>query len=244
MHGIRFWKGQCFSNEARTGLSQGAIPTFHVVGLSAAFPNALVCLCRKNQLIGFPKVAITLAAFVGLRNLFPKFAAGGLTPIPNDKRHKLACATAHDRPNPTFVPLFVDKRPHFICFQHIFGFGRQERVFKVWVGCVFFLTKTPALDDWHQRCVARRAYWNVHDTQTKSALSGLRCIHVSVPRHRACRSPYTHIAGCHSHCVHFWQYFDYCTFDIYKQLVWLSCSHYTTNHFNLSTTQYFIVPKM
>ena len=105
-----------------------------------------MCLYRKDELIGFPEIAITSATFIRLRNLFPKFTAGCLTPITDDKRHNLACPTAHDRPNPVLVPFFVDKRPHFIGFQYIFGFGRQERVFKGWVGFVFFLTKRPTSD--------------------------------------------------------------------------------------------------
>ena len=175
----------------------------HVIGLPASFTDTLMCLYRKDELIGFPKIAITLATFVCVWNLLPKFTAGCLTPITDDKSHNLACPTAHDRPNPAFVPFFVDKRPHFIGFQHIFGFGRQKRIFKFWVGFVFFLATTPASDDLRQRCVGHRACWIVHDRQTKSVLSVLPCIHVSVPAHHVFRSLCTRIVDCHSHYVHF-----------------------------------------
>ena len=162
-----------------------------------------MCLYRKDELIGFPKIAITSATFIRLRNLLPKFTAGCLIPISDDKCYDLPSSTAHDRPNPALVPFFVDKRPHFIGFQHIFGFGRQERVFKCWIGFVFFLTKRPTSDDLRQRCVARRACWSVHGRRTKSVLSVLRCIRVSVPAHRVSRSLCIRIADCRSHCVHF-----------------------------------------
>jgi len=207
VHGIRFWKGQCFPNEARTRLPQGVVPTLHGVGLPSAFADANVGLFRKDELIGFPKIAVTLARPIGLRNLFPKFTAGCLTTITDNKSHNLTSSTTHDCPNPAFVPSFVDKWPHFIGFQHIFGFGRQKRIFKVRVGFVFFLAKPSGSGGWHQRCVACRAYSSVPGRQPGSVLSALRCSHVSVPAHRVFRSPCTHIADCHSHCAHFWRCF-------------------------------------
>ena len=80
-----------------------------MIGLSASFADAFMCLDRKDELICFPEIAITSATFVGWRNLFPKLATGRLTPISDDKGYDLASATTHDRPNPAFVPFFVDK---------------------------------------------------------------------------------------------------------------------------------------
>ena len=80
-----------------------------MIGLSAPFANALMGLLRKNELISFPEITVTLASFIRFWNLFPKFAAGRLTSITNYKGYELASPTAHDRPKPAFVPSFVDK---------------------------------------------------------------------------------------------------------------------------------------
>ena len=236
VHSVRFWKGQCFPNEACTRLSQSVIPTFHVVCLPTAFANALMRLFRKDELISFPEIAVALANPIGWWNLFPKFTASCFATISDDKRHDLACPTTHDCPNPAFVPSFVDKWPHFIGFQYIFGFGRQKCVFKFRVGFVLFLARRPMSDDSHQRCVARHAYLNAHGRQIRFVLSVLRCTHVSVQAHRIFRSLCTRIADCHWHCVHFWRCFGYRNSDICKQSVLLSNAYYTSNHFNLTTT--------
>ena len=196
-----------------------------------------MCFYRKDELIGFPEIAVTSTIFVSWWNLFPKLATGRFTPISDDKCYDLASAATYDRPNPAFVPFFVDKWPHFVGFQHIFGFGGQECVFKFWVGFVLFLAKRPASGDLRQRCALHHACLIVHDKQTKSVPFASQCSHVSVPAHRVFHSLCTGIADCHSHCVHFWWYFGYCNFDICKQQVWLSCLHYTTNHFDLTTTK-------
>jgi len=90
-------------------LSQGVIPTLHVVGLSTTFANALMCFCWKYKLISFPEIAVAMADPIGLWNLLPKFVAGVLTPITNDKGYDLARPTTHHRPNPALIPFFVDK---------------------------------------------------------------------------------------------------------------------------------------
>ncbi len=109
VHRVRLGKGQCFANEARTGLPQGVIPTFHMTDLSAFFANTLVCLIRKDELIGFPEIAVTVAGLVFWWNLLPQPTTGGLASIPDDQRHNLARATAHDCPQPAFVPSFINK---------------------------------------------------------------------------------------------------------------------------------------
>jgi hypothetical protein len=152
MHGVGFWKGQGFSNEAGARLSQSVIPTFHMIRMPASFANALVCFLRKDELIRFPEIAITLATFVFLWNLLPQLAAGCLTSITDHKSHDLTGSAAHNRPDPAFVPSFVDKWPHFIGFQDVFGgFGWQKRVFKFRIGLVFFLARMPESDDSRQR---------------------------------------------------------------------------------------------
>ncbi len=109
MHGVRFRERPCFSGEPCARLSQGAIPTLHVIGLPACFANTLVCFSRKNQLVGFPEITITLATFVRRHNLLPQFATSRFAPIANHKGYDLASLTAHDRPQPAFVPSFLDK---------------------------------------------------------------------------------------------------------------------------------------
>ena len=237
VHEVRFWKGQRFSNETSTRLPQSVIPTLHVVCLPAAFANTRMGLFRKDKLISFPEIAVTLASLIRLWNLLPELAATRLAVITDNKGHDLTSATAHDRPDPAFVPSFVDKWPHFIGFQHICRFGWQKRLFKFRIGFVFFLARRLASDDSHQKCVGYRAYWSVHGRQTRSVLFALPCIHVSVREHHVFRNLCTSIVDCHSHCDHFSRCFGSHNFDICKPSVLLSCSNYTTNHFNFTTTR-------
>ena len=109
VHGLGFRKGQCFSHEACTGLSECVVPTFHVIGLSAAFTDTLMRFFRKDELISFPEVTVALTTFVGVGDLLPKLATGCFTAIPDDKGHNLTSSTTHNRPNPAFVPSFIDK---------------------------------------------------------------------------------------------------------------------------------------
>jgi len=109
-----------------------------MAGLSACFPNAFVRLFGKGQLVGFPEITVTLASFVGGRNLLPQFATGCLAAISKHKGHDLASSAAHNDPQPAFVPFLLDKGPQFIGFQDIIGLSRQECLFKFWIGLVFF----------------------------------------------------------------------------------------------------------
>jgi hypothetical protein len=59
----------------------------------------------KDELIGFPEIAVTPTTFVSWWNLFPKLTTGRLTSISDEKGY----AATHDRPNPAFVPFFLDK---------------------------------------------------------------------------------------------------------------------------------------
>jgi hypothetical protein len=80
-----------------------------VIGLPTPFANTFMCLDRKDELIGFPEIAVTSTTFISWWNLFLKLATGRFTPITDDKGYDLASATTHDSPNPAFVPFFVDK---------------------------------------------------------------------------------------------------------------------------------------
>lgn len=73
-----------------------------MIGLPTPFANTLVCLFRKDELISFPEITVTLASLIRFWNLFPKFAAGCLASITDDKGYDLASPAAHDRPNPAW----------------------------------------------------------------------------------------------------------------------------------------------
>ena len=143
VHAFWFWKGQRFSHKTSTGLSKCVVPSFHMICLPAFFSNTLMCFCRKDELIRFPEIAVALATFVGAWDLLPKLATGCFTAISNDKGHDLTSSTAHDCPNPAFVPSFVDKWPHFIGFQNVVRLSRQKRIFKFRIGFVLFLSRKP-----------------------------------------------------------------------------------------------------
>lgn len=170
-----------------------------MIGLSASFANTFVCFGWKDKLIGFPEIAVALATFVGCWDLLPQFAAGRLASVSNRKRHDLACPAAHHCPQPAFVPFFLDKRPHFICFQDIVSLGRQERLFKFRIGLVFFLARRPTSDGSRRTCVECLAYWSVRSRPTRSAPFVLQCSHVWVPTHHVFHSLCTSIADFHWH---------------------------------------------
>ena len=203
VHAFWLWKGQRFSHEASTGLSECVVPSFHMISLPASFSDTVMCFFRKDKLIRFPEITVALATFVGVWDLLPKLAKGCFTAISDDKGHDLTRSAAHDRPNPAFVPSFIDKWPHFIGFQNVFGLSRQKCVFKVGIGFVFFLARKPVSVGWHQRCVGYHACWSVHCMPPEFALFAPQYIHALVPGQRVCHSPYTSIVGCHWHCARF-----------------------------------------
>ena len=143
VHGIGFWERQCFPHEASAGLPECVVPSFHMISLPASFTNTLVSISRKNELISFPKVTVASASFVSWCDLLPKLATGCFTAIPKNEGHDLTRSAAHNCPDPAFVPLLIDKWPHFISFQNVFGIGRQKCVFKFRIGFIFFLSKKP-----------------------------------------------------------------------------------------------------
>ena len=95
---IGFGKGQRFAGIAGVPLTKGIVPTFHMIRLTTAFADALMPVGWKDQLIGFPKITEGPTVLIGFRNLFPQFATGGFTPIPNHKGDNLPGAAAQRRP--------------------------------------------------------------------------------------------------------------------------------------------------
>jgi len=80
-----------------------------MISLPASFTDALMSFSWKDELISFPEVTVAAASFVSRWDLLPKLATGRFTAIPEDKGHDLTRSAAHDRPDPAFVPLFIDK---------------------------------------------------------------------------------------------------------------------------------------
>jgi hypothetical protein len=80
-----------------------------VIGLPTPFANTFMCVNRKDEWIGFPEIAVTSAIFVRWWNFFPKLATSRFTSISDDKGYDLASAATDDRPNPAFVPFFMNK---------------------------------------------------------------------------------------------------------------------------------------
>ena len=90
-------------------MPESVIPTLHMIDLPAAFADTMMSFLRKDEWISFPEIAVTLTTFVGWWDLLPKLATSCFTAIPNDKGHDLASSATHDRPNPAFVPSFINK---------------------------------------------------------------------------------------------------------------------------------------
>lgn len=71
MHIRDFRKGQCFADISGELLSQGAIPTFPVIGLPAVFANAPVGFFWKDFLIRLPKITERVTMPILVWNLVP-----------------------------------------------------------------------------------------------------------------------------------------------------------------------------
>lgn len=56
MHTLDIRVRQCFADTSGELLPQGAIPTFHVIGLSAVFANTAIGFLWKDFLIRIPKI--------------------------------------------------------------------------------------------------------------------------------------------------------------------------------------------
>ena len=109
-----------------------------MVCLSFTFANAVMCLGWENELIRFPEITETLALFITGWDALPEALTGLLAAVTDHIGNDLACAPTHGGPKPTFLPVFLHKRPHLIYFEHIVCLGGQECVFKLWILLVFF----------------------------------------------------------------------------------------------------------
>lgn len=119
-------------------MSQSVIPAFHVIGLSFTFSDALVCIWWKDELISLPEITETLTTFITDRDALPEKLTSLVAAITDGISNDLACATTHRGPNPTFLPVFQHKRPHFVDFENILRLSRQQGLFKFWILLVFF----------------------------------------------------------------------------------------------------------
>ncbi len=138
MHGVRLGERQGLAHETRVGLSQAVIPTFHVVCLPFTFSYTAMCVCWEDNLVSLPQITEALTTFITCWDALPEQLTGLLTAITDGIGDDLACTMAHSSPKPTFLPVFLHKRPHFIHFEHIFCLRWQERIFKPWIVLVFF----------------------------------------------------------------------------------------------------------
>jgi hypothetical protein len=120
VHILGFRKGQGLADIAGELLSQGAIPTFHVIGLSTVFSNTAMSFFWENLLIGIPKITEGVTAAIFFWNLVPQVLAGFGTMIANHKGYDLTSSSTNGGPEPVLCGFDEDKRPHFIQFQHIF----------------------------------------------------------------------------------------------------------------------------
>jgi len=109
-----------------------------MIGLPFTFSDALVCVGWEDQLISVPQITETLTTFITGRDPFPEKLASLLAAITDGISNDLACATAQGCPNPTFLPVFQYKRPHFVNFQNILRLCRKQCLFKFWMLLIFF----------------------------------------------------------------------------------------------------------
>ena len=142
---VQLGKGQGLANIARIGLSQGIVPTFHVIGFAGALANAAVRFFRKNQGISVPEITETVTLFVRIGNALPQLATRVLTPISNDEGNDLASPATHRRPEPAFVRTPINKGPNFIQFQGVRGLRRRKRLGDGGRASGFFLTSSTRL---------------------------------------------------------------------------------------------------
>jgi hypothetical protein len=84
--------------------------------------------CRKNVLIGLPKITEGGAMFVFIRDGLPSLKTGRFPSISNDEGDDLAGPTAHRCPHPPRLVFCAHTTPHFIKFEHII-WGRRRDVF-------------------------------------------------------------------------------------------------------------------
>jgi len=71
MHIRGFRKGQSLTDIAGELLAQGAIPTFHVIGLSTVFAHTAMGFFWENLLIRIPKITKGMTSTIFFGNLVP-----------------------------------------------------------------------------------------------------------------------------------------------------------------------------
>ena len=130
MKSVRFGKGQGLADEAGQSLAQGVVPAFHVSRLATLLAHTAMRLLGKDLLVRLPEIAEGQTMLVLGGNLVPQAATRFLAAVTDHKGHNLVCAATNGRPQPSFSTLFQHKRPKFIEFEHIIGFGGQQGVFE------------------------------------------------------------------------------------------------------------------
>ena len=111
MHDVTLRKREGFTHKAADPLPQGAIPPFHMIGLSRILSNHLVLSGMNHRCIGLPEVGINPSSFIIWRNPIPKFLTTRTIPVPNKVGHHLTRTPAKGNPNPPFIAFTANKRP-------------------------------------------------------------------------------------------------------------------------------------
>ena len=150
MHLLTLRERQRLPNKPSQPLSQRVIPPLHMICLARLFTNRLVLLARNHRAIRFPKIRVTLGAFVTPRHSPPQSSARFRAAITHDERNDLFGHGAQGNPHPALVFLRVHQRPEFIQFEHtilgrwwgqrIVGFGEFLSFFLIHPVTVWRLT--------------------------------------------------------------------------------------------------------
>jgi hypothetical protein len=127
MKAVGFGKRQGFSNKTNQALPQGVEPTLNMVRLATFFAHRLMTVRRENTLIGIPKIAERMRAFVGPGDAPPELQATGFTAVVDEVGDDLSGAATQSDPDPALVAFPEDKGPQLIQFQHIIQLGLGQR---------------------------------------------------------------------------------------------------------------------
>jgi len=145
MHLLTLGKRKALSHKPTHSLTQGAVPTFHMIGLSTLFSYLLMPACFYHQTIRLPKITVALSLFISFWYFLPKLSATRLASITCKKTDHLTGSATKSYPHPTFECLAIDKWPQLIHFQYILLVGSDQSLFQGWKGAGFFFTHRKAV---------------------------------------------------------------------------------------------------
>lgn len=106
---IGFGKSKRFACVTSQPLAKRVVPALHVSEQAGVFVDLLMRLFRKNLSVSRPEIAEGIAIPIGVWNAIPHAATSRLTAVTNGESNDLACPSAHDGPQPTFMLALRDK---------------------------------------------------------------------------------------------------------------------------------------